>query len=421
MRVPFNSSAVGRSHGDSPFRIRLVLQSFVLFVAVMYTPLARAQNETFDSRESAPEVVSGSIADDAEAPNDELALEAQLVTRLMSTRTAGDDFTEFLIDRAELGAMYRYGQWGAELRLETIRSSSPGSVMGIDGDSLLLRLKRGWGFGRFQLTPNHIVEVRAGLIPDAYKELLENDYDLRGLAPTMTERARFFDTADIGAMVGWDGWEQRVRLRVELSNGEGRNQVERNNGKNTTIAFTVTPLALRVHHGPLHVSIHGAWRDGSLGVGNARNHRLAAGITFVSPCPRAGFEFVRASGYDGRAEQVAQGWAVWANSYFATHWIGGAFRYDSVVPDVNVTNDAVRSRGTRRITAALYSDLFGTVTSEQRTRPPLGLGFSLMRVYAAVEWDRFDEFAGVLPGSGSTANTTRYLLVIQANGHRSWQ
>lgn len=421
MRVPINRLAAGRSHTDSRVLVRLVLQSFVLFVGLMYPQLAGAQNETVDSAESVAEVVSENTANNAGTPNDELALEAQLVTRLVSTQTAGDDFTEFLIDRAELGAMYRYGQWGAELRLEAIRSSSPGSVMGIDGDSLLLRLKRGWGFGRFQLTPYHSVEVRAGLIPDAYKELLENDYDLRGLAPTMTERARFFDTADIGAMVGWDGWEQRVRLRVELSNGEGRNQVERNNGKNTTIAFTVTPLALRVHRGPLHISIHGAWRDGSLGVGNARNHRLAAGVTFVGPCPRAGFEFVRASGYDGRAEQVAQGWAVWANSYFATHWIGGAFRYDSVVPDVDVTGDDVRSRGTRRITAALYSDLFGAVTSEQRTRPPLGLGFSLMRVYAAVEWDRFDELAGVLPGSGSAANTTRYMLLIQANGYRSWQ
>jgi hypothetical protein len=44
-----------------------------------------------------------------------------------------------------------------------------------------------------------------------------------------------------------------------------------------------------------------------------------------------------------------------------------------------------------------------------------------MRVYAAVEWDRFDEIAGVLPGSGPTANATRYMLIIQANGYRSWQ
>lgn len=421
MRVPINRSRAGCSDTRRRFWVTLALRLSFLFVGFVSPQGARAQNEAIDSVGDRSAVVGQSAPDDADTPNDELALEAQLVTRLASTQTAGDDFTEFLIDRAELGAMYRYGHWGAELRLETIRSSSPGSVMGIDGDSLLLRLKRGWGFGRLQLTTNHSLEFRAGLIPDAYKELLENDYDLRGLAPTMTERARFFDTADIGGMVGWDGWGQRVRLRVELSNGEGRNQVERNNGKNTTIAFTVTPLALRVHRGPLHVSVHGAWRDGSLGFGNARNHRLAAGVTFVSPYPRAGFEFVRASGYDGQAEQVAQGWAVWANSYFATHWIGGAFRYDSVVPDVDVNGEDVRSRGTRRITAALYSDLFGAVTSEQRTRPPLGLGFSLMRVYAAVEWDRFDEIAGVLPGSGPTANATRYMLIIQANGYRSWQ
>jgi hypothetical protein len=349
-------------------------------------------------------------------PGDELSLEAQLFARYGSTGTDGESLDAFTLDRAELGAMYRFGAWGAELRMEAIRSSGPQSVMGIDGDSLLMRLKRGWGYGRFSLAADHQVEVRAGLIPDAYKELLENDYDLRGLAPTMTERAGFFDTADLGAMVGYDGFDRRIRARFEVANGEGRNQVERNDGKNTTFALTVTPVAIRVHRGPLRISLHGAVRDGSVGVGSARNHRIAAGLTFVGPCPRAGFEFVRAAGYAGRGEQVARGWGVWANSYFATHWIGGAVRHDSVAADVDVVDGTVR-----RTTIALYSDLAGAVTSEVSTRPPLGLGFNLVRLYAAVELDRFQENAGALPGSGGVADTTRYMLMLQANGFRSWR
>ncbi len=287
--------------------------------------------------------------------------------------------------------------------------------MGIDGDSILVRMKRAWAFGDFRVADSHHIHARAGLIPDVYKELLENDYDLRGLAPTMTERASFFSTSDIGAMVGWDGFDRRVRVRAGVANGEGRNQVELNQGKNATLAVTVTPVAFDVHRGPLRMSLHGAARYGTSGAGDAADHRLAAGFTFVGPCPRAGIEFVRAIGYAQRGDLVAQGWGFWANSYFATHWIGGAFRYDTV------RVDAARSdSGAHRTTIALYSDLAVAVTSEQVTRPPLGLGFNLIRLFAAVQLDRYGTSATPLPGSGQVADTTRYMLILQANGYRQW-
>jgi len=279
-----------------------------------------------------------------------------------------------------------------------------------------VRIKRGWGFGRVPIGGAHAVELRAGLIPDAWLELIENDFDLRGLTSTLSERANFFENADLGAMIGYDGWNDRVRLRVQVTNGEGRGATETNNGKNTTAALTVTPLAIRVHRGPLRISLHGAFRSGTLGPTGVRNDRITAGLTFVGPCPRAGFEFVRANGYDGGDDRVAQGMAVWANSYFATHWIGGAVRYESIVTDVDA-NEA----SARRTTVALYSDILGAVTSEQVTRPPLALGFNQLRVYAAVQLDRFDENAGPIPGSPLAQDATRYMLMLQANGYRAWR
>ena len=52
---------------------------------------------------------------------------------------------EFALDRSELGTnlWYRPSKWldaGATLRIKAIRSAGPQSLIGIDGDSLLIRL-----------------------------------------------------------------------------------------------------------------------------------------------------------------------------------------------------------------------------------------------------------------------------------------
>jgi hypothetical protein len=343
----------------------------------------------------------------------QVLLEGQTFAGFRSSQTATEDFSEFVLDRAELGTTLLTGRFGSELRLEAIRSVSPQSVMGIDGDSLLLRVKRAWAFGRQELGPG-AVEGRLGLIPDVWKELLENDYDLRGLAPTLSERAGYFDTSDLGLMAGWDGWENRVRVRVQVSNGEGRSQPERNTGKNTTVAATFTPVAVDVHRGPIRVSVHGAWRQGSEGFANARSHRMATGLTFVAPCPRAGVEYVRALGWDGRPEVVSEALGMYANSYFGTRWIGGAVRHDRVNTDT-----AREQAGVQRTTIALYTDLLGQVDSRQVVRPPLSLGFDLVRLYAAVELDRYQDNAGALPGVADASNATRWMLLLTANGFRA--
>jgi hypothetical protein len=399
---------------DSERILDVLLRAFVLLAITLLAMLERHAHAD-EPAEIAGAFVESSQPEPAdERPEqDSLAIEAQLFSTFSAADSGASQFSEFTLPRAELGAMYRFGQFGAELRLEGVRSASPQSSMGIDGNSLLIRVKRGWAFGQFDLAPGHQLYGRIGLIPDAYKELLENDYDLRGLAPTMTERGSFFDTSDLGAMAGWDGFDRRVRVRAEVANGEGRNQIELNEGKNTTLAFSVTPVAFDVHRGPLRMSLHGAARLGSQGAGSALNNRLAAGFTFVGPCPRAGVEFVRAVGYAQRPELVAQGWGFWANSYFATHWIGGALRYDTIRVDADIADS-----GAHRTTIALYSDLAGSVTSEQVTRPPLGLGFNLIRLFAAMQLDRYGTDAVPLPGSGQAANTNRYMLILQANGYR---
>ncbi len=319
--------------------------------------------------------------------------------------SAGDDVqSSFDLDRAELGAVLVSDVGAsAELRLEAVRSAGPRSVMGIDEDSLVLRVKRAaaaWD-GEFGPVALH---ARAGLVADAWIAEIEPRYRIRGLAPLLAERGGFYDTSDLGGAVRIGVLDDRVSLSAQLTNGEGRNLGEQNNGKNLTLVLSGRPLVLDVHRGPLSVALHAAWRNGSVGVGRAADHRVSAGLTFVGSCPSAGFELHLAEGWQGRGDARVRGWGAWATSWLATHWAGVAFRYDAL--DTSSRSSAGPTLATR-MTMALYSDLFDEprVGSDQR-----------LRVWVAAELDRFGANAAPLPGAADALDATRVLVTVEAHG-----
>ena len=321
----------------------------------------------------------------------------------------------WVLDRADLGVTWTQPfrlrtsgtemLAGGELNLEAFRAAGPNSLQGVDGDSILLRARRAWAFSESD-HGRWTSGAGIGLVPDVWTRTIEARYDLRSMAPTLGERGGFYDTSDLGGLI-WFGFAERLRLDFGFTNGEGRTLGEQNDGKNLTAVLTGVPLALDVHRGPLSIALHAAYRDGSIGVGEARNHRISGGLTFVGPCPRAGFEIHRAIGYLGRADVVAQGIGVWANSYLGTPWVGIAVRYDQVQMDVDVDDSVAR-----RATVALYSGDFGVSERENRVTT---------RVYVGLELDRYDDGASPFAGVAEAVDTERFFVRFAFDGHRLFE
>lgn len=314
-----------------------------------------------------------------------------------------DSFNEFQVRRAELAAGYA-GLWGgAVINLETLRSAGAESFAGIDGNSLVTRLKHAFGYVQPQIGPGRLV-VEAGLIADPWIRSLESDYGIRSVAPTASERGLFYDTSDLGALVGYDLWDGFTEIHVAFTNGEGRNEVEQNSGKNATFVGTLRPIALTLWGDEGRFGIRGTYRDGSLGAAHVKNHRIAAALTFAHPRLGAGAEFVRAIGYQSRSGRDAQAFAGWSWAYIWDHWVGAHARFEEINTDVD-SNGAT----TRRIALGLLGDILNEANPE-----PFRLRW--IATYSNISTG---ENAGPVPGANA-ADAHHIMLTLEANFGRDF-
>ena len=130
--------------------------------------------------------------------NDPLTFSGEVFSSYQHSQTKSQTFSQFQLDRSEFGVQsWEEADWGGELRLESLRSAGPNSLIGIDGDSLILRVKRAWGFRKFQ-GQNWKLQTRFGLIPDPWHLVIMNTFPLRGLGPSQGEREGLQDTSDLG-------------------------------------------------------------------------------------------------------------------------------------------------------------------------------------------------------------------------------
>ncbi len=290
---------------------------------------------------------------------------------------------------------------GAEVRLETIRSAGPDSLLGIDTNSLVVRLKRGWGYARLQPLPWLRLEGRLGLIPDLWVERIEQGYDLRGLAPTTGEGALLLDTSDGGASASLEGWGGAVALAVAVVNGEGRNQRELNEGKNTTAVLSARPLRFAWGGAPAELALHLGYRDGSTGIARVVDNRLMAGLTFRSRYAWAGAEWLRADSFQGReVEAEAQG--LWANACLGLPWLGALARWDRQVDDL-----ATPERARSRLTGGLYLDLIAPGWPDEPRR---------FRLLLTAQREEAAPRAAPLPGAPELAALWRGALILDLSG-----
>lgn len=341
-----------------------------------------------------------------------LTLDGEVFTGFRRSALAGGrKFSEFALDRAELGTqfwwrLHRRVDVGVALRAEAVRSAGPQSLIGVDGNSLVMRLAQAYGHGAIHLGPIDI-GVRFGQIPERWIEQLEKGYDTRGADPLASDRVVMFDRADLGGSLTVSGWKGRFDLDVALTNGEGRAQVELNRGKNTTVIATVRPWRTRHAKGPIALALHAHYRDGTLGIAigpdgaAGRNHRAGAAITFQSPWAFAGAEYVRAFGYAARPELISDTVGAWVSAYAYQPWVGVMAKYDHIRQNVDAEDSQAHVA-----TAALFSDLFG-YTFRNRRR---------LRLYAGYQYEGYGPNAGPVPGSPEAANTHRFMLQLTAQG-----
>ncbi|MCA9548323.1 MAG: hypothetical protein KC613_28160, partial [Myxococcales bacterium] len=269
----------------------------------------------------------------------------------------------------------------------------------VDGDSLVFRARRAWGHLRTDAGPVALL-FGAGLIPDLWINALEQHFHQRGAAPLLTERGQFFNHSDLGALALLNTWDDRLELALWVTNGEGRSEREQNTGKDLSLRLSVTPLRLPVHGAPLDVRAHGLYRQGSQGVGKARNDRVAAALTVGHTHYGLGAALYLADGYDGRSEQKARGLDLWADARLYPDWLGAMAHLTQLTVDPDDT-----AATTTRLSTGLFADL---------ARPVPGLG--RLRLYALYERDTVDAAAAPFPGIPEAANAQRVVLKLEASG-----
>lgn len=191
---------------------------------------------------------------------------------------------------------------GARVALAVVRSGGDGGYIGVDGEALVPEVQiaeargawRPWG-----------VAVGAGVVDDPWVRSGDEAWGLREVAPGFGEAMGWMDSSDVGGWVGWTAPRRLVSVRVDLSSGEGARYRERNEGKDVAGTVTARPLGTDA----LVVTAYA--RDGSRGLGLARDHRVGGRLsTGVGPVV-GGAELLAAWGVDGDAERAPLGGSAW--------------------------------------------------------------------------------------------------------------
>lgn len=229
---------------------------------------------------------------------------AQYALRLTNT-APGDTawFHAFDLTRAHASVTATYGPVRGRFVLEAVRSASEGALLGVAGDSLVLRVREAWA----GWTPRAWFELQAGVVPTLSIPEIEGTWRLRAVAPTPLEVTALASPADLGATArvrlprgyGWVG--------VGAYNGEGYTNRELNRGKNIEVAASIHPAP----GGALApLAIFASYVNGSSGTGLARADRVSGAVLWQGERLRAGVSFTWAMGVEddsARTSWLAEG------------------------------------------------------------------------------------------------------------------
>lgn len=221
-----------------------------------------------------------------------LEIFAGYAARVSRTAAGSEWFHAFDLPRAH-GSLT--GEWGpvrARVVIEAVRSATEGALLGVAGDSLLMRLREAsagvrlarWGFGFW---------VDAGVVPTLTVPELDGSFNLRVVAATPLEATGLSSPADLGGTVRVLFPKGYGSFAVGAYNGEGYTGRERNRGKNIELAAEVHPFAST---GAKPLAVFASYVKGSAGTGRAQADRLTAAILWQGRIIRGGGAFTYAWG-----------------------------------------------------------------------------------------------------------------------------
>ena len=150
----------------------------------------------------------------------------------------GPSATTFSVPRVQAGVD---GTWyGASARVlaEGAYATQGGALVGVSGDSVVLRLREAWaGYRLFFL------EARLGLVPTLAIPELERGFRFRELTADALENTRLLSPADFGATLRANLPGELGFVGAAVTNGEGYTSRELNPGKNLEVTGLFRPLA----------------------------------------------------------------------------------------------------------------------------------------------------------------------------------
>lgn len=244
-------------------------------------------------------------------------------------------FHQFDVPRVHGAVEGEYGEAKGRIVLEAVRSAGEGALIGVSGDSFVLRVREGYGQYRFL---DKTLEVQAGVIPTLTIPDLDGTWMMRAIAPSALESSGLGYAADLGVHVKYDLPQKFGWAAIAAYNGEGYASRELNRGKNIEGAFEVHPVPF----GPLlPLGVFASYTNGSSGTVSARADRLTTGLVWQGDRVRGGAFFTYAWGVAQSGTQRAiLGSAFVRVEPIKNVLVGG--RFDAWARDVGVApNDEI--------------------------------------------------------------------------------
>ena len=304
----------------------------------------------------------------------------------------------FFLSRAELGTRWSWSAAAAlDLQIEAVRSASPESLFGVDGNALVLALARAYVDLTPELGPGHL-ELRLGLVPDPLAATIEDAYRLRLLRDVLLVGGGFGWRSDLGLSVGWREAADRVSIVAQVTNGEGPRELELDRSKDLLALAVVVPWRADMWGDDASLRLALGYRHGTRGVASIAHDRLSFLAAFVHPSLGAGVEGHLAWGFADRADRDALGIGVWL---FGAPWdvLGAAARLDwrRLDLDVGDSDEVV-------VDAAVIVDL-GLLAEARPQRLRLRVGGRFLRVGGS---------AAAVPGLATTSDADSFLVTLEA-------
>lgn len=206
----------------------------------------------------------------------------QYALRLTNTDAGGSEwFHAFEVPRAHASLSGRYGDARARVVFEAVRSASEGALLGVAGDSLVLRVREAWaGYHR-----GDWLEVQAGVVPTLTVPAIEGAWRLRAVGATPLEVTGLSAPADLGVTARVRLFGGVAVLGVGAYNGDGYAQRELNRGKNVEATITLRPWT----QGTLGaLAVFASYVNGSSGTGLARADRVTGAVLWQGARLRGG-------------------------------------------------------------------------------------------------------------------------------------